>query len=104
MASRMSTSAFRERFREESWFRKPQDRTWTDIEKALERFLKNELPKFDGEISKDTSKRNFDRFKTAYESLFFQKVNDFLKRDLGVKNGLFAAMGAGAAMLGEGHV
>ena len=96
--------AFRERFREESWFPKPQNRTWTNIEKALERFISSELKKSGGKISKSTLKRDFDRFRTSYQSLFFQQVNDFLKRDVGVKNGLFAAMGAGAATLAEGHV
>ena len=100
----MSMRAFRERFREESWFQQPQGRQWPGIEKALERFEKNELKKAGGKINKETSKRDFDRFKIAYESQFFQLINDFLKRDLGVKNGLFAAMGAGAATLGQGHV
>lgn len=36
--------------------------------------------------------------------MFFHKINDFLKRDLGVKNELFAAMGAESATLGEGNV
>ena len=31
-------------------------------------------------------------------------MNDLLKKDVGVKNGLYAAMGAGASQLGEGHV
>ena len=97
-------ASFRERFREESWFRKPQERSWAGIEKAMERFVKVELKKCGGKIAKGTSKRDFERFQVAYRSLFFQQVNDFLKRDVGVKNGLFAAMGAGAATLGEGHV
>ena len=96
--------SFRDRFREESWYGKPQDRTWSTIEKALERFIKVEIKKFGGKVCKKTSKRDFDRFKTAYQSLFFAQVNDLLKKDVGVKNGLFAAMGAGAATLAEGHV
>ena len=96
--------SFRDRFREESWFSKPQERSWTTIEKALERFVKSEIRKFGGKVCKKTSKRDFDRFKVAYQSLFFQQVNDLLKKDVGVKNGLFAAMGAGAASLAEGHV
>jgi len=63
--------AFRERFREESWFQQPQGRQWPGIEKALERFGKNELKKAGGKINKETSKRDFDRFKIAYESQFF---------------------------------
>ena len=100
----MSMRSFRDRFREESWYGKPQDRTWSTIEKALERFIKVEIKKFGGKVCKKTSKRDFDRFRTAYQSLFFAQVNDLLKKDVGVKNGLFAAMGAGAATLAEGHV
>ena len=96
--------SFRDRFREESWYGKPQDRTWSTIEKALERFIKVEIKKFGGKVCKKTSKRDFDRFRNAYQSLFFAQVNDLLKKDVGVKNGLFAAMGAGAATLAEGHV
>jgi len=104
MAARMSMKTYRVRFREESWYRKPQDRSWPGLEKALERFCKVELKKWGGKITKNTSKRDFERFKVGYTSLFFSQVNDFLKRDVGVKNGLFAAMGAGAATLGAGHV
>ena len=102
--ARMSMKAFRERFREESWFGKPQERSWPTVQKALERFAKVELKKVGGKISKETSKRDFERFKISYQSTFFQVINEFLKRDVGVKNGLFAAMGAGASTLGEGHV
>ena len=100
----MSMKAFRERFREESWFAKPQNRTWPTVLKALEAYRKSELKKLGGKITKATSKRDFERFKISYQSMFFQVINDFLKRDVGVKNGLFAAMGAGASTLGEGHV
>ena len=96
--------AFSERFREESWFKKPLDRTWPEIEKKVSRFVKEGLKKLGGAVSKDTSTRDFNRFKVAYESLFFTIVNDLLKRDVGVKNGLYAAMGAGASQLGAGHV
>ena len=77
--------AFRERFREESWFQKPQERSWASVEKALVTFCKNDLKKVGGKITKETSKRNFERFKIAYQSLFFQVINEFLKRDVGVK-------------------
>jgi hypothetical protein len=100
----MSMRAFRERFREESWFPKPQNRTWPAVLKALEAFHNTELKKVGGKVMKETSKRDFVRFKVLYQSMFFQVINDFLKRDVGVKNGLFAAMGAGASTLGEGHV
>ena len=56
---------FRDRFREESWFQKPQERTWTTIEKALERFIKVDVKKFGGKVCKKTSKGDFDRFITA---------------------------------------
>ena len=85
MAARMSMKTYRVRFREESWYRKPQDRSWPGLEKALERFCKVELKKWGGKITKNTSKRDFERFKVGYTSLFFSQVNDFLKRDVGVK-------------------
>ena len=77
--------AFRTRFREESWYSKPQGRSWPAIEKAIERFVKVELKGFGGKITSETSKRDFDRFKSAYASLFFTQVNEFLKKDVGVK-------------------
>ena len=49
------------------------------------RFVKEECKDYGGVMTKDT----------GYESLFFGIVNDLLKKDVGVKNGLFAAMGAG---------
>ena len=96
--------SFSQRFREESWFKKVQGRSWPDVEKKIACFLKEECKKFGGHISKDTSTRDYQRIKTSYESLFFGIVNDLLKKDVGVKNGLYAAMGAGASQLGEGHV
>ena len=87
MAFRHTMDAFSQRFREESWFRKVQDRSWPDVEKKVARFLKEECKKFGGRISKDTSTRDFQRIKTGYESLFFGIVNDLLKKYVGVKMG-----------------
>ena len=82
--------AFSERFREESWFGKPWDRSWATVEKALLNFIKIDLKKVGGKITKETSKRNFERFKIAYQSLFFQVINEFLPlHQIPFKNSLF---------------
>lgn len=78
-------SAVWERFREESWFPKPIDRSWPEIEKKVACFLKEETKKYGGAISKDISTRVFTRFQTGYEPMFFAIVNDLLKKDIGVK-------------------
>lgn len=104
MVSRISMSAFGERFREESWFPKPLDRSWPDIKKKVAHSLKEEMKKYGGAISNDTSTHDFTRFKNGYKSMFFAIVNDLLKKDIGVKNGLYAAMGSGQSQLAAGHV
>ena len=53
---------FRARFREESWYRKPQDISWPTLEKALVSFVKVKIKKWGGKINKNTSKRDFERF------------------------------------------
>ena len=67
MSTRMSMQAFSERFREESWFKKPLDKSWPEILKKVSRFVKEELKKFEGVVGKDTSTRDFNRFKIEYE-------------------------------------
>lgn len=52
----------------------------------------------------DTSTREYGRLQSDYESLFFTIVNDLIKKDAGVKNGRYAAIGAGTASLDDGHI
>ena len=47
------------------------------MQKALTAFTKVELKKVGGKNSKETSKRNFERFKISYQSTFFQVINEF---------------------------
>ena len=88
MVSQISMIAFGERFREESWFSKLLDRSWPEIEKKVTCFLKEDMKKYGGSISNDTSTRDFTRFKTGYESMVFAIVNDLLKKDIALIEGV----------------
>ena len=102
---RVTAKALRKRFQEEVCFKKPLTRDWDDATKLVVTYSKTTLAvECGGKITKATSRRAFRKFQKSYQSLFFRFVNGLIKRDLGVKSGLFAAMGAGAQTLGEGHI
>ena len=82
MSDSMIICGFSERFCDELWFKQPQKKELPTIQKATEMFYKVDLKKVGGMVTKEMSKRNFDRFKTAYEYRFFDLVNDFLKIDI----------------------
>ena len=102
---RVTAKALRKSFQEEVCFKKPLTRDWDDATKLVVTYSKTTLTVECGDkITKATSRRTFRKFQKSYQSLFFRFVNGLFKRYLGVKSGLFAAMGAGAQMLGEGHI
>ena len=104
----MPRASFRElrvRFRRETGFKKPLAREWPDYEKLASTFAKGELIKeCGGVVKKNTTKRNFRRFQEKYESLAFRFVNGLVKKDSAAKATMFSSMGAGAQVLGEGHI
>ena len=102
---RVTARHLRKKFSEQVCSKNPLDREWTDATKEVGIFSKSILHEIcGGKVSKSMTLCAFKKFRKAYESLFFRFVNGLIKRDLGVKSGLFAAMGAGAQTLGAGHI
>ena len=107
MASSMA--AFRERFRDETYFKKPLDRGW-DIP-ALKRFIKDDLPKLGGKVTKKTAARTWKKVSEGYEEIMYDYVSTLMSKgkDPALANSMLAAMGVGAAPgargnLGEGFM
>ena len=93
------------RFKKEIGFRKPLNREWPYVNKKISAFTKGDLvTKCGGTTRKNTTKRNFRRFREKYESLFFRFINDLIKKDNGAKVTMFAEMGSGAQNLGAGNI
>ena len=74
MASSMA--AFRERFRDETYFEKPLDRGW-DIP-ALKRFLKEDLAKLGGKVTKKTASRTWKRVSESNEEITYNYVSTLM--------------------------
>ena len=99
---------FRARFKEETYFKKPQGREW-DIS-ALKTFVKTTLPTLGGVVTKNTGIREWNRIIEKYENIIFEFINQLMSkgRDSALTNSMVAAMGSGSGerstMLGEGYM
>ena len=103
--SHITFKALCARFKKETGFRKPLNREWPDVSKKVSAFAKGNLAiECGGTIRKNTTKRNFRRFKEKYESLFFRFIIDLIKKDNGAKVTMFAEMDSGPQTLGAGHI
>ena len=105
--SRITMQSFGKRFKKETHFKKPLNRTWTV--KLLEKHLTKQSAEWGGVITKDTPVRDYDSIIDSYENVWYQKVNTLLKSDTAVKNDMLTAMGvaqAGAAQAvsGAGYI
>ena len=99
MASSMA--AFRERFRDETYFKKPLDRGW-DIP-ALKRFVKDDLPKLGGKVTKKTAARTWKKVSEGYEEIMYDYVSTLMSKgkDPALANSMLAAMGAAPGARGN---
>ena len=107
MAGKMTMKGFTNRYREETYFKRPLGREWTV--KTFAPFVLKMKADHGGIVTKQTTPREFARIVKLYESFWLDHLNLLLRKDDAVKNGMLAALGVAvaetpAANMGAGFI
>ena len=100
-------AAFRDRFKDETYFDKPHGREWTIP--ALDKWLAAGLKELGGVVTKKTDIRIWGQIESKYAGIIFEFINAIMSkgRDPSLTNNMLAAMGQNGQAhqnLGEGYV